>query len=83
MAKYGMVEIDEGCTWYLPDDLAEQETPALVEAFDLTFNPPHPVDGGFGWRALGDIREVLGDELKARGAIERTDEGWRLVEQVA
>ena len=71
---FGIVEIDEALTWFLPADLDERTDDELMEAFRLTYNPPHPIDSGYGMRALADIRDRLAEVLIPRGLVER-DEG--------
>lgn len=87
MGEYGIVEIDGNFTWWIKNDLEDRSTKEIADAFKLTFNPPHPVDGGFGWRALGDVRETLGDVLVERGALHEHEEdgvsGWKLTPEFA
>ena len=66
---FGIVEINEDCTWFLPVDLGDKTDDEVRAAFRLTYSPPHPVDGGYGERVLADIRERLADELRGRGVL--------------
>ena len=68
---FGIVEIDEECTWYIPADLGDKTDDEVRAAFRLTYIPPHPVDGGHGARVLADIRERLAEELRGRGVLLR------------
>ena len=66
---FGIVTIDEEFTWFLPEDLEDKTVDELREAIRLTYNPPHPVDGGFGARALADVRDRLAEDLRRRGGL--------------
>ena len=67
MTTYGIVEIDNDTgTWFLPMNLVERTDEELEAAIALTCNSPRPVDGGFGMRALGDIRDALEEALEVR-----------------
>ena len=62
LPSYGIVRIDPTTfTWRLPaaETLAECSEEELYAAIALTLMPPHPVDGGYGYRMLAGIREYL------------------------
>ena len=61
MQSYGIVQIDDDYTWFLPEpeELETTDREDILDAISLTLNPPHVLDGGFGGRAMRDIRECL------------------------
>ena len=73
---FGIVEIDEDSTWFLPADLDARTDDELMAAFRLTYAPPGlVVDGGYGMRALADVRERLAEILIPRGVVAREPDG--------
>lgn len=70
---FGIVEIDKECTWFLPADLEDKSDDEVMAAFKLTYNPPHPVDGGYGLRAIAEVRERLAGVLIARGLLREVE----------
>ena len=77
LTRFGAVEIDMVTgVWYLPEDWSEFTDDEVRAAWHLATpaGTPRPIDGGFGLRVLGDIRDEIEIEIEARGILLKPEE---------
>ena len=77
LTQFGAIKIDMvSGVWYLPEDWSEFTDDEVRAAWHLATpaGTPRPIDGGYGLRVLGDIRDEIELEIEARGILMKPEE---------
>ena len=77
LTQFGAIKIDMvSGVWYLPEDWSEFTDDEVRAAWHLATpaGTPRPIDGGYGLRVLGDIRDEIEIEIEIRGILLKPEE---------